>query len=147
MFLPVPFILQTSLALVLGLAVGLERFLTGHPVSIKTTALVAFGACLFGMYSEFFSGSPETRVAAQVVTGVGFICTAVIYKDEHVIHGLNSAATIWVTAGIGLLCSTAHSIYAVTATLILVIFNLLFSIVEERIKTTRGKNDDSDFNE
>lgn len=134
MNIPVSFILHITLALLLGVAIGLERLLTGHPVSIKTTALVAFGACLFGLYAEIFGGVPETRVAAQVVTGVGFICTAVIYKDDHVMHGLNSAATIWVTAGIGLLCSTPFYSYAISAAAILIIFNLLFSFIDDALK-------------
>lgn len=101
------------LALVLGGVIGLERELRSHPAGLRTHATLALGAALFGMLgayglSPLVQGGPSNvtvgvdRVASTVVTGVGFLGGGAILKDGTSVKGLTTAATLWVTAAVGL---------------------------------------------
>jgi putative Mg2+ transporter-C (MgtC) family protein len=92
-------------ALVVGLAVGLERQLHQRVAGTRTNALVAAGAAAFTMAGAALSPNPDTqaRIAAQIVSGIGFLGAGVIFKEGASVHGLNTAATIWCSAAIGTL--------------------------------------------
>ncbi len=94
--------LQLLLALGLGGIVGLERRLRGHPAGIHTNALVALGSAAF-VIAGLSLGGDVSRVAAQVVTGSGFICAGVILHRGTDIRGLNTAATLWCASAMGVL--------------------------------------------
>jgi len=101
-----------ALALVLGLAVGAEREWQGKPAGMRTHALIAVGACLFviaGRYGfgEHVPGTPgvdPARIAAQVVTGVGFLGAGVIFFHRNLVFGMTTAASIWSTTAIAIAC-------------------------------------------
>ena len=106
-------ILRIALAGLLGGLVGLEREFSDQPAGFRTHILVSFGAALFtivGAYGvgEFYSGGAEvvrfdpTRIAAQVVTGIGFLGAGAILRQGITVKGLTTAASLWVTAAIGL---------------------------------------------
>ncbi len=88
------------LALLLGALVGLEREYRGHEAGIRTTALVCAGAALFSQVSESFG---DSRVAAGVVQGIGFLGAGLVFQRGSDIRGITTAATVWVVAGVGLL--------------------------------------------
>ncbi|TML38309.1 MAG: MgtC/SapB family protein, partial [Actinobacteria bacterium] len=102
------------LAAVLGGAIGLEREVSEHPAGLRTHTTVALGAALFGVLSAygfgtFFGHHPPpaarvdvTRIASQVVVGVGFLGGGAILKEGGSVRGLTTAASLWVTAAIGL---------------------------------------------
>lgn len=92
------FIIRIACAVLLGFCIGLERQLTGHIAGIRTNILVCLGACLFTVFSQLTFAPDPTRIAAQVVTGIGFLCSGIIFKDGFNVRGLNTAATIWCTA-------------------------------------------------
>jgi putative Mg2+ transporter-C (MgtC) family protein len=94
--------LQLLLALGLGGIVGLERRLRGHPAGIHTNALVSLGSAAF-VIAGLNLGGDVSRVAAQVVTGSGFICAGVILHRGTDIRGLNTAATLWCASAMGVL--------------------------------------------
>jgi putative Mg2+ transporter-C (MgtC) family protein len=89
------------LAILLGAIVGLERELGAQPAGLRTHMLVAAGAALFTIAGKEV-GSDPTRIAAQVVTGIGFLGAGAIFKEGVNISGLTTAASLWVTAAIGL---------------------------------------------
>jgi putative Mg2+ transporter-C (MgtC) family protein len=101
-----------GLALLLGLAVGAEREWQGKPAGMRTHALIAVGTCLFVLAGRY--GFPETvpgtpgvdpaRIAAQVVTGIGFLGAGVIFFNRNIVHGMTTAASIWTTTAIALAC-------------------------------------------
>lgn len=101
-----------GLALVLGLAVGAEREWQGKPAGMRTHALIAVGACLFVLAGRY--GFPESdpntpgtdpaRIAAQVVTGVGFLGAGVIFFHRNLVFGMTTAASIWSTTAIAIAC-------------------------------------------
>ncbi|MFG3339366.1 MgtC/SapB family protein [Glycomyces sp. NPDC048151] len=101
-----------GLALLLGLAVGAEREWQGKPAGMRTHGLIAIGTCLFvlaGRYGfpESVPGTPGTdpaRIAAQVVTGIGFLGAGVIFFNRNIVHGMTTAASIWSTTAMALAC-------------------------------------------
>src|SRR6185312_13359776 len=96
--------LRILIALVLGLALGTERETQGHPAGMRTMALISAGACMFtvaGLEPAFGTRTDPTRIAAQIVTGVGFIGAGAILRQGNDIRGLTTAASIWVAAALG----------------------------------------------
>ena len=128
------FAVRICCAVGFGFLIGLERQLTGHAAGIRINILVSMGACLFTLFSLLMDASDTTRIAAQVVTGVGFLCSGIIFKEGLSVRGLNTAATIWCTAAIGVLCSSGFVSYAALATGILLGSNLLFRFAAEKIQ-------------
>ena len=102
-------IMRLSLALVLGGAIGLEREYRAKEAGFRTHFLVALGSALFCVVSQFgfgFDLKDSSRVAAQVVSGIGFLGAGTIIFQKNVVRGLTTAAGLWVTAAIGLACGT-----------------------------------------
>jgi putative Mg2+ transporter-C (MgtC) family protein len=97
---------RIGLAAILTALIGLERELTRHPAGIRTHAIVGIGAALFTVAGAYgFSPDPDgspTRVAAQVVTGIGFLGAGTIIRHRDRVKGLTTAATLWLAAGIGI---------------------------------------------
>ncbi len=115
------------LAAFLGAAIGYERELRGRSAGLRTFAAVALGACLFSIISYIVvpEGNETTRIAAQVVTGVGFLGAGVILHGQGHISGLTTAATLWAAAAVGMAVGYGLYILAVVATLLLVLLLLL----------------------
>jgi len=124
------FCIRIGCAALFGFIIGLERQLTGHVAGIHTSVLVSIGACLFTLFSFMVSTNDLTRIAAQVVTGVGFLCSGIILKEGLNIKGLNTATTVWCTAAIGVVCSTGHIGFAAIAALFLFVCNLVFQFTD-----------------
>lgn len=89
------------LAAVIGGLIGLERERHASGAGIRTYMAIAIGACAFSLISTHVGGDP-TRIAAQVVTGIGFIGAGVIFQDKGGVAGLTTAATLWATAAVGM---------------------------------------------
>ena len=117
-------LLRLLLACGLGMAIGIEREIAGKPAGFRTHALVCLGAALFALVSvyAFETGADRARIAAQVVTGVGFLGAGAIFlQKEGVVAGLTTAATIWTVAAIGLAAATGLYWVAVATTVITLI--------------------------
>jgi putative Mg2+ transporter-C (MgtC) family protein len=111
--------LQVGLATMLGGAIGLERELGGKPAGLRTNILICIGSVLYTHLSVVMVGSSAdpTRVAGQIVTGVGFIGAGTILHARGAVVGLTSAATIWVVAAIGVALGSGYYLEAVGTTL------------------------------
>src|SRR5689334_19054106 len=107
---------------VLGGIIGWEREISGHPAGIRTFALVTVGACVFGLVSRYTpdTGVDATRIAAQVVAGIGFLCAGLILRVDGQVRGLTTAATLWVSAAVGLAVAFRLGLLATLTTLLLV---------------------------
>ncbi|MBK9121578.1 MAG: MgtC/SapB family protein [Chloroflexi bacterium] len=111
--------LQLILALTLSALIGLDRERRDKDAGLRTHMLVGAGACLFTLLSAFaFPGSDSARVAANIVTGVGFLGAGVIYRSESRVHDLTTAASIWITAAIGMAVGTGAWFLAIVMTLL-----------------------------
>ena len=97
------FVTNLLISIAAGIIVGLERQWQQKLAGIRTTALVSFGSCMFVTLSTFIAGadSSPTRIAAQVVSGIGFLAGGVIIRDGFSVSGINTAATLWCSAAIG----------------------------------------------
>lgn len=117
-------LISIILAALLGAGIGLERELSGKAAGLRTNLLICLGASVFTIMSrEMATGSEGslTRIAAQIVTGVGFLGAGAIIQDRRGVHGLTTAATIWLVASIGMACGGQFYVLAIVASLIAVL--------------------------
>jgi len=128
------FTIRLGVAFVLGSALGLERQWRQRMAGLRTNTLVATGAALFVMLSVLTPGdSSPTRVAAQVVSGIGFLAGGVILREGLTVRGLNTAATLWCAAAIGALSGAGLLIHASIGTVAVLIANLVLRPLGYRI--------------
>ena len=121
-------VVRLVLAAAFGAAVGFERRSADKPAGLRTLSLVALGSALFTIISTFgFENADQSRVAAQIVTGVGFLGAGTILRSGGSISGLTTAATIWATAAIGMAVGSGLYIAAVAGTIIILIILYVFS--------------------
>jgi putative Mg2+ transporter-C (MgtC) family protein len=117
-----------NLAVALGLSavIGFERQWRNRLAGLRTNTLVALGAATFVIFAALVPGEASpTRVAAQVVSGIGFLGAGLIFREGLSVRGLNTAATLWCSAAIGVLAGAGFLLYAVVATGFIVFVNLL----------------------
>ena len=119
------FVLRISLSVLLGFFIGLERQLTGHPAGIRINVLICMGTSFFTLFPMLYGSDQVFRVGSSIISGVGFLCSGVIFKDSGTVRGMNTAATLWCTAAIGILASTGMFTMAVSAAGILIGSNLI----------------------
>lgn len=120
--------LRIFAGLTLGAAIGFERQLRSRTAGLRTNALVSLGAALFvimGAFSFDGPGADPTRVAAQVVSGIGFLGAGVIMRQGVSISGLNTAATLWASAAVGALAGGGMILVAVGGTAAVMLSNVL----------------------
>ena len=145
------FILRIVVAALLGGAVGLEREYRDKAAGFRTHFLVALGSALFMIISAYgFHDALATtehrldvsRIAAQVVSGIGFIGAGTIIFQKNAVRGLTTAASIWVTAAIGLTCGAGMYSLAASATLLVLLGLEAFNFFLRRFDRHRSKGDD-----
>ena len=116
--------IRLSLALALGGAIGIEREYRAKEAGFRTHFLVALGSALFCVVSQYgfgFELKDSSRVAAQVVSGIGFLGAGTIIFQKNVVRGLTTAAGLWVTAAIGLACGTGMYMAAILTTVMVLL--------------------------
>jgi putative Mg2+ transporter-C (MgtC) family protein len=120
--------LRLLLAAALGAVIGYQRERAGKPAGLRTHVLICLGAALFTVTSTFGFGeaAEHTRVAAGVVTGIGFLGAGAIIRGGHgIVVGLTTAATIWIVAAIGIAAGTGLYLISAVVTVIVLIVLLL----------------------
>ncbi len=148
-------ILRLFLALILGFALGLERELTNKYAGLRTHILVCLGACVFTILSVYgfptfaigdnviidqATGVRDTaRIAAQIVTGIGFIGAGTVLRNGPMVFGLTTAATLWIAASIGMACGAGMYDIAIVSTVISVAVLTIIRVFERRILPSSGK--------
>ncbi len=111
------------LSVVCGAIIGIERQVRHKPAGLRTNIMICLGAAVFTLISERMAAGNQdsiTRIAAQIVTGVGFLGAGAVIQDRGGIHGLTTAATIWLVASIGMACG-ARLYYLAGVTTVLAI--------------------------
>lgn len=130
---------QIAAAAGLGAVIGLDREVNAQPAGLRTHMLVAMGAALFTLVGTEVVGTDPTRIAAQVVTGIGFLGGGAIVRDGLTTRGLTTAASLWVTAAVGLAVGLRSWLAAVaTAVLALLVLRVLRLLEREFIPQRRG---------
>ena len=114
-------ILRLLLAAAMGALIGLERDLRDKPAGIRTHILVCMGSCIVTLVSIYDFPLDAARIAAGIVTGIGFLGAGAIIGGSDGVHGLTTAAGIWVTAAVGLALGTGNYVIASITTLLVVV--------------------------
>lgn len=133
------YVVRIVVAVILGGLVGLERELRDKPAGFRTIILICVGACVFTILSQL-AGGPDrenTRIAAQIVTGIGFLGAGAILRDRASVLGLTTAATIWAVAAIGMAVGFGYPALATLGTVAILVALLAFNVVEHRIGEVR----------
>lgn len=123
-------LLDIALAGFLGFLIGLERKLKMKEAGIRTHTIVCIGSALLMIISKYgFTGEVDSsRIAAQIVSGIGFLGAGIIVYRQHEVKGLTTAAGIWASAGVGMACGASMYIIAVGATVILIGSQVIFRL-------------------
>lgn len=127
------YVIRLVIAVALGFAIGTERKMRFKEAGMRTHTVVAAGACLFMLISKYgfsdldgkFDGA---RLAAQVVSGIGFIGAGMIMYRKQAVHGLTTAAGVWITAGVGMAAGAGMYIVAAAATAIIIVSQCIMHI-------------------
>ncbi len=117
---------KVLLATALGYLMGMERELHGKAVGRRTISLIVIGSMLYVLMSPSILGGDNSRVIAQVVSGIGFLGAGIIFKHGDTVRGLTTAATVWCAAAIGCLCGVGMFAEAIIGTAAVMVVNLLF---------------------
>jgi len=128
------------IAAALGAIIGAEREIHGHPAGIRTHMLVSLGSAIFTIMSIHGFGQDAdpsrvdpTRIAAQIVSGIGFLGAGAILKDGIVIRGLTTAASLWATSAVGLAAGAGEYIIAVVAGVVILVSLWPINALAERL--------------
>lgn len=126
------FVWRLLAAFACGVAIGLERQMRQRTAGLRTITLVASGACLF-VSLGMLMGSGVTQIAAYVVSGVGFLGGGVIMRDKGSIQGINTAATLWCAAAVGVLSGAGYFVPAIAGTVVVLATNTVLREVSRAI--------------
>lgn len=125
------YIVPILVSALLGFVIGLERKFRLKEAGIRTHTIVCIGSALMMVVSKYAFGGQQAdaaRIAAQIVSGVGFLGAGIIVYQKQAIHGLTTAAGVWATAGVGMACGGGLYIVALGATVILIGVQCLFHL-------------------
>ena len=127
-------VLSIVLATVLGASIGLERELSGKAAGLRTNVLICLGAAVFTIISKRMVEGTDgslVRIAAQIVTGVGFLGAGAVIQDRRGVHGLTTAATIWLVASIGMACGAGfYKLACMSALLAIIVLVVVLRLVK-----------------
>ena len=137
------FLLRFGCSIFCGLLIGFERQWINRVAGVQTNVLVCGGACIFILSSYFVSyeGQSASRIAAQIVSGVGFLGAGMIFREGVTTHGINTAATIWCAAAIGVLCGMGLIPHALAVMAVIIIANMFFRKLDHVISGNRKWTD------
>ena len=137
----IEFTLRLLTALGAGLAIGFERQWHHKSAGLRTNTLVSIGAAIFVLLSITITENGNgdvTRIIGQVVTGIGFLCAGIIFKEGLNVHGLTTAVTVWCCSAVGCLAAAGYFEETVIATVFIIAVNLLLKPLDEWL-TKRSK--------
>jgi putative Mg2+ transporter-C (MgtC) family protein len=146
------FLLRCGIAALCGGLIGVERELRNKPAGFRTNILICVGASIYmsvGLLISSTDNADPTRIAAQVVTGIGFLGAGCIIQSGNNVRGLTSAATIWVVASIGIISGAGYPVLATIAANIVLMTLVLLRAVEKKLFKSgiadeyRGSNGDT----
>jgi putative Mg2+ transporter-C (MgtC) family protein len=132
MHIPQDIFLKLALAVLAGGIIGIERELRSKSAGFRTMILICLGATLFTTFSQIIgvNGNPD-RIASNVVVGIGFLGAGVIFKSENGVNGITTAATIWLTAALGMGIGSGYYWVALLAGAVVFIVLFMFSFFDE----------------
>lgn len=147
-------LLRVALAALLGGVIGLERGFREKQAGLRTNMLVAMGAALFTVssiqFAEFYLNWPgsirfdPSRIISNIVTGIGFLGGAIVFRTGHRVSGVTTAASIWAVTAVGIAAGAGRYITAAGATVLIVIVLLVVGLIEQKVGLKEGSLEDPD---
>ncbi|MCX8190294.1 MAG: MgtC/SapB family protein [Candidatus Diapherotrites archaeon] len=138
-------LIKLILSTLFGMVIGLERESKHKPAGIRTCAIVCMGSCLFTLVSGSFSGAADpSRVAAGIVTGIGFLGGGAIFRSRTRSSGMTTASSVWVVAAIGIATGIGEYLLALGATviaLLLLYFGAFLKIARDYSNRRKAKRE------
>lgn len=126
--------LRFLLAVILGALIGAEREYRGKSAGFRTMIMISLGSCLFTIISILIGGtSTPDRIASNIVTGIGFLGAGVIFKNENIINGITTSATIWTVAAVGMAVGGGYYFVSIGASIIILIILAVLPYLERLI--------------
>ena len=107
-------ILRLAVAFAIGGAIGFEREYLSKAAGFRTLILISVGSCMFTIFSILIANQTPDRIASNIVTGIGFLGAGVIFREDNRVKGLTTAATIWVTAALGMGAGAGYYLICIT---------------------------------
>ena len=139
------FLMRIFLSFIISFCIGLERQWRRRAIGLRTNVLVCIGSFLFVTFSIQTDAKDVSRIAAQVVSGIGFLGAGVILKDGANVKGLNTAATLWCNAAIGTLCAAGLLIEALIGGLLILFSNIILRFVAQKMNVKSKNTKFSDY--
>lgn len=133
------FIINLVCCLVFSFLIGIERQWRRRIIGLRTNVLVCIGAFLFVSFASQLNNEEVARIAAQVVSGIGFLGAGIILKDGTNVKGLNTAATLWCDAAIGVLCSGGLIVEAAIGTFCILFSNIFLRFITKKMINNQAK--------
>ncbi|MFO0357997.1 MAG: MgtC/SapB family protein [Sphingobacteriaceae bacterium] len=131
--------IKLTIAVIVGSIIGAEREYKSKSVGFRTVILITLGSCLFTILSYEMGGEKDpTRIAANIITGIGFLGAGAIFKEGASVKGITTASTIWVSAAIGMAVGIGHYDFAFIALALVMIVLLGFSFFQKFIDKTNS---------
>ncbi|NNH35867.1 MgtC/SapB family protein [Acinetobacter terrestris] len=129
-----PDLYRLLIALGIGAIIGAEREYRSKSAGLRTMIMVSLSSCLFTILSVKIGLDSHDRIAANILTGLGFVGAGVIFKDENRISGITTATTIWMTAALGMAAGAGYELLSLFATFIVLIVLIFLIYVQELIE-------------
>lgn len=130
-----PDLLHLLIALVIGAVIGAEREYRSKSAGLRTMIMVSVSSCLFTILSIRIGMDSHDRIAANILTGLGFLGAGVIFKDENRISGITTATTIWMTSALGMAVGAGYTMLSILATAVVLIVLIFLVYVQEWIES------------
>ena len=127
--------------MLLGLIIGAEREYRSKPAGLRTLMLVSVGSCIFTMLSLKIGTANPDRLAANIITGIGFLGAGAIFKDDNKISGITTATTIWVCAALGMSVGSGHLFIAFAGAVSVLVVSSLLVLLENFIDRSSRTRD------
>ena len=129
-----PDLYRLLIALGIGAIIGAEREYRSKSAGLRTMIMVSLSSCLFTIMSLKIGVDSHDRIAANILTGLGFVGAGVIFKDENRISGITTATTIWMTAALGMAAGAGYEMLSLFATFIVLIVLIFLIYVQEKLE-------------
>jgi putative Mg2+ transporter-C (MgtC) family protein len=121
-------------AAAIGAVIGLEREYKNKTAGLRTMIMVSMASCLFTILSRQIGEVSDDRIAANILTGLGFLCAGVIFKDENRISGITTATTIWMVAALGMAIGAGYIALGLYGTILVLLILSLLTYLEKLVE-------------
>ena len=141
MEIDIEFGLRLLISFAIGTAIGLEREYRSKAAGLRTMIMICLGATIFTEISIQLGGNTPDRIASTIISGIGFLCAGVIFKDGLSVSGITTATTIWISAALGMAVGAGEYFIAVVGSAVVLVVLVLFEKIQnviERIHQSRS---------